>query len=142
MNGGTMERSTREDCRFIDDGIVAYNKEKVPFTQEPAFIPVNRVVRNEEGEILAGINSVIYCWRVMAIDVLWVKEEFRKMGYGERLLQEMENVAKEEGCSMIHLDTFDFQAKDFYSKNGFEVFGVLENCPPGHTRYYMKKDMG
>ena len=142
MNGGTMERSTREDCRFIDDGIVAYNKEKVPFTQETTFIPVNRVVRNEEGEILAGVNSMIYCWRVMAIDVLWVKEEYRKMGYGERLLQEMENVAKEEGCSMIHLDTFDFQAKDFYSKNGFEVFGVLENCPPGHTRYYMKKDMG
>lgn len=141
MNGGAVERSTREDCRFIDDGIVAYNKEKVPFTQDPAFIPVNRVIRDEVGEIIAGVNGVLYCWRCLAIDVLWVKEEYRKMGYGAQLLQELEKVAKEEKCSMIHLDTFDFQAKGFYEKNGFEVFGTLENCPPGHARYYMKKEI-
>ena len=141
MKEGMMERSTREDRMFIDDGIMAYNKGKVTFTQEPPFIPVNRVIRNEEGEILAGVNSMIYCWRVLAIDVLWVKEAYRKMGYGTRLLQELEKVAKEEKCSMIHLDTFDFQAKGFYEKNGFEVFGTLENCPPGHARYYMKKEI-
>lgn len=141
MKEGVMERSTREDMMLIDEGIMAYNKGKVPFTQEPAFIPVNRVIRNEEGEIIAGVNSMIYCWRVLAIDVLWVKEAYRKMGYGTRLLQELEKVAKEEKCSMIHLDTFDFQAKGFYEKNGFEVFGTLENCPPGHARYYMKKEI-
>jgi GNAT superfamily N-acetyltransferase len=141
MKEGVMERSTREDMMLIDEGIMAYNKGKVPFTQEPSFIPVNRVIRNEEGEILAGVNSMIYCWRVLAIDVLWVKEAYRKMGYGTRLLQELEKVAKEEKCSMIHLDTFDFQAKRFYEKNGFEVFGILENCPPGHARYYMKKEI-
>lgn len=141
MKEGVMERSTREDMMLIDEGIMAYNKGKVPFTQEPAFIPVNRVIRNEEGEIIAGVNSMIYCWRVLAIDVLWVKEAYRKMGYGTQLLQELEKVAKEEKCSMIHLDTFDFQAKGFYEKNGFEVFGTLENCPPGHARYYMKKEI-
>lgn len=141
MKEGVMERSTGEDMMLIDEGIMAYNKGKVPFTQEPAFIPVNRVIRNEEGEIIAGVNSMIYCWRVLAIDVLWVKEAYRKMGYGTRLLQELEKVAKEEKCSMIHLDTFDFQAKGFYEKNGFEVFGTLENCPPGHARYYMKKEI-
>ncbi|MBO1264616.1 GNAT family N-acetyltransferase [Proteiniclasticum sp. SCR006] len=142
MKEGMMERSTREDMMFIDDGIVAYNQGKVPFTQKPAFIPVNRVIRNEEGEILAGVNSMIYCWRVLAIDVLWVKEEYRKRGYGTRLLEELERVAKEENCSLMHLDTFDFQAKEFYEKNGFAVFGTLENCPPGHMRYYMKKEIG
>lgn len=141
MKEGVMERSTREDMMLIDEGIMAYNKGKVPFTQEPAFIPVNRVIQNEEGEILAGVNSMIYCWRVLAIDVLCVKEAYRKMGYGTRLLQELEKVAKEENCSLIHLDTFDFQAKGFYEKNGFEVFGTLENCPPGHARYYMKKEI-
>jgi hypothetical protein len=39
----------------------------------------------------------------------------------------------------LHLDTFDFQAKDFYVKHGYEVFGVLEDCPEGHVRYFMKK---
>ncbi|PPE03578.1 hypothetical protein HCUR_00960 [Holospora curviuscula] len=26
--------------------------------------------------------------------------------------------------------TFDFQVKDFYLKQGYEIFGVLEDCPP------------
>jgi hypothetical protein len=29
----------------------------------------------------------------------------------------------------------DFQAKDFYKKNGYEVFGELDNVPDGHKRY-------
>lgn len=40
---------------------------------------------------------------------------------------------------LIHLDTFDFQAKDFYLKHGDEIFGVLEDCSKGYKRYYMKK---
>jgi ADP-ribose pyrophosphatase YjhB (NUDIX family) len=39
------------------------------------------------------------------------------------------------------LDTFDFQAKDFYLKHGYDIFGVLGNCPPGHERYYMRKNL-
>ncbi|WP_202127900.1 hypothetical protein [Clostridium sp. C2-6-12] len=41
--------------------------------------------------------------------------------------------------NLLHLDTFDFQAKDFYLKHGYEVFGVLDDCPMEHKRYYMKR---
>ena len=41
--------------------------------------------------------------------------------------------------ALIHLDTCDFQSKDFYLKQGYEIFGVLDNCPKGHKRYYLKK---
>ena len=54
-------------------------------------------------------------------------------------LKEIENIAIEKGCHLIHLDTFDFQAKDFYIKHGYEVFGVLDECPKKHKRYYLKK---
>lgn len=53
----------------------------------------------------------------------------------------IEKIAKEKGCNLIHLDTFDFQAKDFYIRNGYEVFGVLDDCPREHKRYYMKKNI-
>lgn len=141
MNSEHIMTSRKEDYDFIDDRIIEYNHEQIPFTQEPAFIPLNRIIRSENGEIIAGINAMLYCWRCMTIDVLWVKEEYRKKGYGKRLLQEMENIAIEEGCAVIQLDTFDFQAKDFYLKNGYVVFGELEDCPVGHTRYYMKKNL-
>ena len=136
-----IEECTKEDFELIDDGIIEYNRTKVPFTQEPAFIPINRVVKNNDGEVLAGITSLLYCWSCLYIDVLWVKESYRKCGLGSVLLKEVEGIAKDKGCHLIHLDTFDFQAKDFYLKHGFEVFGVLDDCPPEHKRYYLKKSL-
>jgi hypothetical protein len=38
-----------------------------------------------------------------------------------------------------YLDTFSFQAPDFYKKLGYEVFGELQDFPHGHQRYFMKK---
>ena len=38
-----------------------------------------------------------------------------------------------------YLETTDFQALDFYKKRGYHVFAQLENQPPGHICYYMKK---
>ncbi len=139
MTNYIIEESTKDEYGLVDDGIVEYNISKVPFTQEPSYISINRVIKDLDGEVLAGINSLLYCWNCLYVDVLWVKEQFRKEGYGSILLSEVEKIAKEKGCNLIHLDTFDFQAKDFYRKHGYEVFGILEDCPMDHNRYYMKK---
>ena len=134
MQAYIIEQSTRDEYDFIDNGIVEYNQSKVPFTQEPSFIPINRVIKDAKGEVLAGINSQLYCWNCLYIDVLWVKEAHRKEGYGSVLLREVEQIAKEKGCNLVHLDTFDFQAKEFYLKQGYEIFGILEDCPIHHKR--------
>ena len=76
---------------------------------------------------------------VVYIDTLWVDSKYRGKGLGAKLLAEIEKTAKAKGCYLIHLDTFDFQAKEFYEKQGYEVFGVLEDCPKCHCRYYLKK---
>jgi hypothetical protein len=39
----------------------------------------------------------------------------------------------------IWLDTFDFQAPDFYRGHGFTEFGKLSDYPPGHQRYFFQK---
>ncbi|MEG1257202.1 GNAT family N-acetyltransferase [Clostridium sp.] len=141
MNNYVIEKSTGEECDLVDNGIVEYNISKVPFTQEPSFVAINRVLKDLNGNVLAGINTLLYCWNCLYIDVLWVKEEFRQEGYGSAILVEVEKIAKEKGCKLIHLDTFDFQAKDFYLKHGYEIFGVLDDCPLEHKRYYMKKSV-
>jgi GNAT superfamily N-acetyltransferase len=136
-----IEDSMREESEVVRKGIIEYNLSKVPFTQEPSFVCINKVIKGSNGDILAGIKSELYCWNCLYIDILWVKEEFRKYGYGSALLNEVEKIAKEKGCKLIHLDTFDFQARDFYIKHGYEVFGVLDDCPIEHKRYYMKKSI-
>lgn len=141
MSNYVIEESTCEEEGIIRDGLVKYNLSKVLSTQEQYYICINKVIKGENGDILAGIKSILYFWNCLQIDLLWVKEGYRKEGYGSALLNEVEKTAKEKGCRLIHLDTFDFQAKDFYIKHGYEVFGVLDYCPIEHERYYMKKNI-
>ena len=139
MRNYNIRESNEEESELIVDKIVEYNLSKVPIIQESSFIWINRVIADTYGDIIAGINSKMYCWNCLYIDALWVKEEYRKEGLGSKILNEIEKVAKDKGCYLIHLDTFDFQAKDFYLKHGYDIFGILDECPQKHKRYFMKK---
>lgn len=134
-----ISNSTEEEKDYVLESLVAYNAKQVPFTQSGTFEYINLVAKNEQGEIIGGINSMFYCWKILFIDILWVDENFRANGVGSQLMAKVLTLAKEKGGTLAHLDTFDFQAKDFYLKQGFEIFGTLENCPSGHKRFYMKK---
>jgi ribosomal protein S18 acetylase RimI-like enzyme len=133
--------STREEADLVNNNLVDYNFTKVPPKRKPYFVSINRVIKGLSGEVVAGINSIIYGWDYLHIEILWVKEEFRSEGYGSILLKEIEKVAKDKGCKLVTLETFDFQAKDFYLKQGYEIFGILDNCPFEHRTYYMKKNI-
>lgn len=134
-----IENCTDGDANYIIDRLVEYNLSQVPTEQEVLFDTLDKKITDDNGTIIAGCVARVYCWNVAYIDTLWVDEKYRDEGLGSKLLAEIEKSAKDKGCYLIHLDTFDFQAKVFYEKQGYEVFGVLEDCPKGHCRYYLKK---
>lgn len=138
-NNYTVSGCNGSDKAFLVDKLVEYNLSQVPATQEENFVDLSRKVMSEDGKILAGIVVRMYCWKCIYIDTFWIDESMRGEGLGTLLLEEVERVAKENGSHLIHLDTFDFQAKDFYLNHGYSVFGELEDCPKGHTRYFMSK---
>lgn len=139
MNNLTIKNGNQEDSDYIIEKLVEYNLSKVPQVQEVAYVWLNKIVENDDKEVVGGILAKMYCWNVIYIDALWINENYRGFGLGEKLLFEIENIAKKEKCYLIHLDTFDFQAKNFYIKNGYEVFGVLDDCPKDHKRFFLKK---
>lgn len=97
--------------------------------------------RNAAGELEGGlIGKVFYRW--LYVELLWVAEEARGRGIGTQLLTTGEDHAKARGCRHAWLDTFSFQAPDFYAKRGYIVFGELEDYPPGHRRFFLRKVIG
>jgi ribosomal protein S18 acetylase RimI-like enzyme len=80
-------------------------------------------------------------WNGFFISALWVAEAVRRKGIGRQLMARAEELAMQNGCDHIHLDTFDFQAREFYVKNGFHLFGTIEDYPIGHKRYYLIKKL-
>lgn len=91
-----------------------------------------------DGEIVGAVIGSTY-WNWFYIDVLWVREDLRRKGYGSRLLETAEEEARRRGASNAFLDTFTFQAPEFYSNHGYRVFGELPDFPAGHTRLFMTK---
>lgn len=144
-NGGTdMEHDAikpcgREEKEFIINNLIAFNREQMRLAPEEDSADLSRVITGADGKPAAGIIAMKYMKECVCVEILWVDERHRKEGLGSRLLEAVEAEAKKQGCTILHLDTFDFQAKDFYLKHGFEIFGCLKDCPAGHERYYLSK---
>lgn len=136
-----IQPCSEEDKRWIVDGLVTYNLSLVPAMQDELFYDLSRKIVMESGELAGGIIARMYCWNCVNVDTLWVADSCRGTGLGKELLRQVEEEACKKGACLIHLDTFDFQAQGFYESQGYEVFGVLEDCPAGHRRYYMKKSL-
>jgi GNAT superfamily N-acetyltransferase len=98
--------------------------------------PIGVFVRDSD-VIVAGLIGETYGgW--LFIKFLWIREDLRSRGIGRALMAQAEKRAAERGCHAAWLDTFSFQARDFYLKLGYEEFGRLE-YPPLHHRHFMRK---
>lgn len=96
------------------------------------------LVRDDNDEILGGLyGRFFYQW--LFIELLSVPDQARGQGMGSRLMKMAEDLAREKGCVGIWLDTFDFQAPEFYQKLGFSEVGQIADYPPGHRRFFLQK---
>ena len=97
-------------------------------------------IQGPDQEIAGGVIAQIN-WDWLYVDLMWMKEELRGHGYGGRLLTLVEDEARKRGAKHAFLDTFSFQAPDFYKKHGYHVYGELHDFPAGHQRYFFTKDL-
>ena len=105
--------------------------------------PMNRrdisvLLKDDSGSVVGGVSGTTK-WNWMFVSLLFVEERARGQGYGRALMLAAEREAVAVGCSHVYVDTFSFQARGFYERLGYEVFGQLEDFPPGHTRYFLRK---
>ncbi|MCO7519051.1 MULTISPECIES: GNAT family N-acetyltransferase [unclassified Pseudomonas] len=134
-------------CEFTDDAtgehydailkpLRAYNDSVIGNPRAQAFA---WSLRDADSAVVTGglYGRLGASW--MFIELLVVPEACRGQGVGRELMARAEALARDRGCSGIWLDTFSFQAPDFYRRLGFEVFGELADYPPGHTRYFLRK---
>ena len=126
---------TASDLAQIRAGLMAFNDSQVG----PAEIrQVAVYLRDDDGAIRGGLAGFL-AWKWLSIEWLWVSEALRGQGHGSALLRQAESLARDAGCVAVKLDTYEFQAKPFYEKHGYVVFGVLDGYPANTRTYYLKK---
>jgi GNAT superfamily N-acetyltransferase len=92
-----------------------------------------------DGETFLG-GLVAHTWLGwLHVDLLWVRDQGG--GLGTELMERAEETARTRGCTASRLETFSFQAPDFYRSRGYRVVGEIPGYPPGATEYILIKQL-
>lgn len=131
------DKITEEDENIIFKELLGYNLARIE-DKNPRDLGI--YLQDEAGQKLAGlIGNTHGNW--LSIKFLWVSEELRGQNIGSSVLSQAEKTAKERGCKYSFLDTFSFQAPEFYRKHGYKEVFVLENYPVTGKRHYFTKTL-
>jgi GNAT superfamily N-acetyltransferase len=103
--------------------------------------PFVLALRDDRGAIVGGLIGELH-WGWLRIRILAVAEALRGQGWGQRLIAEAERHARAAGCRHAWVDTFSFQARPFYERLGYRVFGELPDYPAGQTRFFLARQLG
>jgi GNAT superfamily N-acetyltransferase len=131
------EEPSRADVDRLKDAIDAFNYETTGF-RDGRYLTA--FVRDGAGAMIAGVSG--FTWGGYAkVEYLWVAAPYRGAGLGRRLLGAAEDEARARGCSLLVLDTHDFQAPDFYAKLGYVACGRVEGVPRGSGQTWFRKTL-
>ena len=130
------DRPAAADVGLLRSGLIADNE---PFLG-PADFRNLAVLARSAGVLDGGLIGET-ARGFLFVDLFWVAPGRRGAGLGARLLAAAEAEARHRGCHAAWLDTYDFQARPFYERHGYRLFGELPGFRHGHRRYYMVKDL-
>jgi GNAT superfamily N-acetyltransferase len=90
-------------------------------------------------KIIAGVDASVTAYKILYVSTIFVEEGYRRKGIGKKLMETLENRAKEIGVNLIRLDSFNWQGYEFYIKIGYELIGRYENKIDGFSEYFFIK---
>ena len=141
MNIEINDFINNESHLTIVDLLIDFNRKKTNNIHlEYINKPLEIILRNPENEIIGGIYGRSI-WNTMEIKTFIIKNEYRNKGFGNKLMKEAEKEAKKRKCNYISLDTFSFQAPEFYKKLGFQQVGIETDFPKNYNKYYFRKNL-
>ncbi len=127
-----------EERAVITKGLRAYNEAHAGGSDAR---PLTILVRNPETKnVVGGLLGRTYLG-LLTVERFFLPEDLRRSQLGSKILAVAEEEARRRGCTRAVLSTLHFQAPGFYSKQGWEVAARIDCQPPGHTRFYMTKEL-
>jgi GNAT superfamily N-acetyltransferase len=126
-----------EAAQVIDNGLGDYNDAAAPLHEVR---PVSCVARDASGVVVGG--AIGRRWGACCeLQQLWVREDLRGTGLGARVVNQFEQHAAAQGCTIVVLETFSFQAPGFYQRLGYRVEHESRVYPHGLIKFHMTKTL-
>ncbi len=97
-------------------------------------------VRDLKGQARGGFLVDVF-YESAFLKWAWIDKSIRRKSLGRALMKIAEDESRKRGAKNLWLDTFSFQARPFYEKLGYKVFGTLKHGREGVERYWLSKDL-
>jgi GNAT superfamily N-acetyltransferase len=125
------------DWRLIKENIGQLN---IQTTGYDNYLPLVMFVHDASVTIIAGLTA--FTWGgTLSVLYIWVYEDWRRHGFGSRLLAAAEREALTRGCKQAVLDSHSFQAPEFYLARGYTVCGRTDDNPVGFQQITFQKGL-
>jgi GNAT superfamily N-acetyltransferase len=123
----------------LDQRLLAFNRSQRPSVSWRTDDVFTIVLNDEAGKLRGGARAAV---RLGALEIrtIWLDENLRRKGLGERIVRAAEDEGRRRGARAALLDTYEFQARGFYEKLGYVCFACFE-FPDGVTRFYMSRSL-
>lgn len=103
-------------------------------------LPLMVIALDEEGEFAGGIAGETW-GSVFELVYFGVREDWRRQGLGAGLLARAEEEAIARGCVRVVLDTYSFQAPDYYPAHGYREIARVEGFGDGAAKHFFVKEL-
>jgi GNAT superfamily N-acetyltransferase len=120
--------------KAVLDGLVAFNAASAGDGKRAS---VSVSVTDGDRIVGGAVGRHWHGW--VYVDLFWISESFRGQDIGTRVMDALEAHALTLGAMGVHLTTYSWQARPFYEKRGYTVFGELSPYPEGHACYWLSK---
>lgn len=100
------------------------------------------IVKDQAGQFAGGLFGEVFT-NTLFVEYFWIDESQRKSGVGTQVFERVEHEVGKLGVETICLDTFSFQAREFYLKMGFKEVGRFTGFPmPNVDKIFLQKSLG
>lgn len=134
----TLEESPQpEDIQCVKGKLANYTIEKSGLGKTKKIV---LLAKNAENAVIAALLGFTFGgWFHM--ETLWVDEAVRGKGLGKNLVRRAEEEAVARGCRIVNVETFSFQAPEFYRKLNYEQLGEADDIGNNHKIIFFRKNL-
>lgn len=126
-----------QDLQRVKGGLANYTIQKSGFGKTKKLV---LLAKDTQNAVVGGLSGFTFGgW--FHIEILWVDENIRGAGLGKSLIARAEKEAAERGCRVVNVETFSFQAPEFYRKLNYEQFGEVKGIGNDHKVIFFRKTL-
>lgn len=135
----TIIKEGKLDPELSEKILNALNKAAVLATGHNGYAEAPVSFTMEDKGNLVGAAVVEIIWGQLHIKYLFVDEAYRKLGIAKKLMEHAFRFGRKRNCQFTFVETWSYQAFDFYKKLGFELEFTRAGFELESSIHYLRK---